>query len=107
MAEKTYSENEGEKPFDWNKALSSSVIDSRTWNKLKKLANSWVTCACGNQCAIIPREDWGEPVDDILARLGGIDGFLGAIQNRDKEEALNFLQLIEVRSAYLIKKLSK
>ena len=108
MAIKTYSEIWGREAFDWNKALSAKVISIKTWDELRHKAGDWVTCACGNQCAIIPRSESGRPLDELLATLGGKDfGFYGAIVRRDKEEALHLLKLIELRSAYLIKELSK
>jgi hypothetical protein len=111
MVIKTYSEVEGKEAFDWNKALSAKVISIKTWDELRHKAGDWVTCACGNQCAIIPRSsDTGRPLDELLATLGGgggDGGFYGAIVRRDKEEALHLLKLIELRSAYLIKELSK
>ena len=107
MANKTYSEEKGEEVFDWNKALSAKRISDKTWDELVKKAGDWVTCACGNQCAIIPRNEDGEPKDKVLTLLGGIEGFFGAIRNRDREYAIELLALIETRSEQLIKKLSK
>ena len=107
MVIKTYSEERGKKAFDWNKALSKKRISKETWKELQKKASDWVTCACGNQCAIIPRWYNGAPLDDVLTELGSVHGFYGAVQGRDKEEALHFLEMIEMRSAFLIKKLSE
>lgn len=108
MANKTYSEEEGKEAFDWNKALSAKNISNETWEFLEKKARSWTTCACGNQCAILPRMVSGRPVDYLLATLGGNDdGFYGAILRRDKVEASHLLRLIEMRSAYLIKNSKK
>jgi hypothetical protein len=107
MKIKTYSEDQGKKAFDWNKALSAKSISGKKWDKLLKKAGDWVTCACGNQCAILPRYADGEPKDQILSLLGGIDGFFGAIRNRDKENAIDLLAMIETRSEILIRRLSK
>ena len=36
----------------------------------KKRAAAWVTCACGKQSALIPRDFAGEPLDGILTFFG-------------------------------------
>ena len=107
MANKTYSEAKGIGPFDWKKALSKKRISGKTWEELRIKATSWVTCACGNQCAVIPRDVSGEPRDKVLAVLGGNEGFYGCIRDRNKKDALYILSLIELRSAHIIKELSK
>lgn len=107
MANVTYSEEKGKEAFDWNKALSVGDISDKTWAELLKKAVDWVTCACGNQCAIIPRYNDGQPKDKVLTLLGGVQGFYGAINERDKEYTIELLAMIESRSAHLIKKLSK
>jgi len=99
---KIYSESEGKTPFNWFEALNSENID---WNLLCDLSSSWVTCACGNQCAIIPRHYFdGEPVDKILNNLGY--DFNEVISERQPIKALNILAKIEIRSAELIKEIS-
>lgn len=107
MANKTYSEDQGKEAFDWKKALSAKRISEITWDELSRRAGDWVTCACGNQCAIIPRHENGEPKDKVLALLGGPQGFYDAIRERDKKYAIELLELIELRSEALIKELSK
>jgi hypothetical protein len=107
MANKKYSEDKGKEAFDWKKALSAKRISDKKWDELVKKAGDWVTCACGNQCAIIPRYEDGEPKDQILSLLGGLEGFFGAIRNRDKENAIDLLAMIEYRSEILIRRLSK
>lgn len=66
-----FSVTEKEPFYDWNKALSyQRVLPAAILKEMADLASSWVTCACGNQCAIIPRH--GDCPDDTgLARLGG------------------------------------
>jgi len=98
---KTYSEKEGTKPFDWFKVLNKSFID---WVELSELSSSWVTCACGNQCSIIPRNKEGEPIDLKLFQLG-VD-FHSAILNHNNYNALLILEEIESRSDELIKEIS-
>ena len=77
---KRYSETKSKAPFDWNKALSKDCKDmsEKEAKKLSNLAKSWVTCACGNQCSVIPRGlsntngdvPKGAPIDDQLRNLG-------------------------------------
>jgi hypothetical protein len=101
---KTYSETVGARPFDWREFLTRDKISDSEWQEAFNRSKCWTTCACGNQCAVIPRSsDTGRPDDTILATLGGDKGFHGAIIDKLKEEALHFLELIEIRSAFLIK----
>lgn len=69
---KTFTETREEKTFDWNSALSKDCkeINLKESCKLESLAKSWVTCACGNQCYIIPRYNDGRPKDEKLSILG-------------------------------------
>lgn len=94
---KTYSETRNEPPFDWNKALNEDEIN---WSDLTDRAGSWVTCACGNQCDVIPRKECGEPVDSKLARLGL--RFWARISDENLDAAKSILALIEKRAAELI-----
>jgi hypothetical protein len=98
---KTYSEVNGQAKFNWREALSAATIN---WSDLTNRAGGWVTCACGNQCSIIERRFDGQPVDVILSRLSGGYGFYGAVQSRNADLALHFLDLIETHSAKLISK---
>jgi hypothetical protein len=100
---KTYAEKEKQKPFDWNKFLDKAIAGDTTRNeeaKAELLANDWVTCACGNQCAIIPRDEEGEPIDEELQELG--NDFSNHINDKDWEGAKRCLVDIESRSALLI-----
>lgn len=93
--------------FDWFKWLQDALVTTPTedqWDRALWIAQSWVTCACGNQCAIIPRHGNGMPKDDILRELGSDAGFFGAIKKREPDKALQYLRLIEHHSAYLIEK---
>lgn len=100
----TYSETVGEKPFDWNKFLNKARITEKEWDDAFTKAHSWTTCACGNQCAVIPRDEKGKPDDELLVTLGGDNGFYGAIKDKNVAEAKHFLEMIEIRSSYLIRK---
>lgn len=101
---KTYSETKGNEPFDWRAFLNQEAISEADADDAKRRAQSWVTCACGNQCVIIPRDSLGSPVDEILRKVGGDDGFYGAIKRQNWNQAKHFLDLIEIHSAYLIHK---
>lgn len=112
--DKTFAETQGEAPFDWNKWLDMAIksqpdakdMDDKYW-----LSAQWTTCACGNQCAIIPRfeydEEYGDfdkvksaPMDSDLRRLG--IRFHHEISRRNWIFAKDVLQQIEARSAILI-----
>lgn len=118
---KTYSETKRRKPFNWNEFLNKDKYTIKELEKAEKLANSWVTCACGNQCSIIERVG-DEPIDNILRALGYT--FVQDIKNlyrkelykndscykdiysktinQYKKEAKSTLLKIEKRSSYLI-----
>ena len=67
---KTYTEHKGKESFDWNAFLNKETYTLEELINAKMLANSWITCACGNQCEIIPRNETGSPCDIILYELG-------------------------------------
>lgn len=102
---KTYAEAKGERLFDWNKFLNRARRFDEDWEYARALSNNWVTCACGNQCSIIPRDEDGAPYDKLLGRLG-MD-FHAAISIRRRKRALEILKKIEVRSAQLIKEITE
>lgn len=101
----------GKKPFDWNEFLEKAIsksISEEEYNKACKLSGSWVTCAVGNQCAIIPRDlrsPMPAPIDDQLGFLGGI--FHCCIVDREYLEARHILGKIEIRSAQIISQIRK
>ncbi len=97
-----YSVKAGEQAFDWRKALKRAI--SRKQKKspsLEEKSKSWVTCACGNQCSVIPRGHRGAPRDGILNDLGVL--FFQNIEGGKFKEALVTLDRIEERSIKLIK----
>jgi len=103
MPDKTYSESQGVEPFDWWKALDNPEAHANDEISLAERSGSWATCACGNQCALIPRSDGmytGAPNDHDLFYLG-ID-FSDDVCNEDWESAKATLSAIEARSAVLI-----
>lgn len=97
---KSYQEEVQGDSFDWNAAIDTCIVlGMRTTPEMKMKAGSWVTCACGNQCAIIPRTD-GRPVDRKLQELGL--KFMYAIESSFLLKAEDILKAIETRSAKLI-----
>lgn len=101
----TYAEMNGENTFNWNEFLNrpKKEIFGYEWDDASSLASSWVTCACGNQCDILPRNREGAPTDGILSHLG--IKFMVKIDNRQRKKALEVLQKIEERSTLLIREL--
>src|SRR5258706_9054437 len=77
---KTYAESQGKKPFNWNAFLKKKTYTPAELRKASRLAQSWVTCACGNMCAIIPRDSFCDgPEDSQLSKLG--TRFYGQIED--------------------------
>ena len=129
---KTYSEELGEKPIDWRAWINREIArigDRITLGRgdhrfdseeMYAKSGSWVTCACGNQCSIIPRVEGGvvqgEPEDSMLAMLGiefhhaisrlpilvFYDGETMFEHVGFLSRALELLEKIEARSAVLI-----
>lgn len=84
--------------------------EKKKLNYLARQASDWVTCACGNQCEIIPRDNRrfglssnpnAAPKDNVLADLGV--KFYSDVSLENVNAAEETLQKIEERSAYLIK----
>lgn len=108
--DKTYAETVGEVPFDWNLFLADPPLaDTREHLEACTRAQYWTTCACGNQCAIIPRENTdavgssrrGSPSDGTLNGLG--HQFYRFICGANWRDARTTLAAIEARSAVLIR----
>lgn len=126
---KKYTETKNRKPFDWFEALSKdcSKMTIKESERLANKAGEWITCASGNQCAIIPRDKDGEPLDKQLKSLGtqfytegikhmhfrledaeliksssGNKDFFINQANVYRKKAIKYLGQIEKRSAYLI-----
>lgn len=104
---KTYAEKRGVQPFNWNWFLLKARMGLYPFGApeaVKIRAQDWVTCACGNQCAAIPRHDeeclLGVPCDHDL-KMHGID-FFQAVSAREWKTAMKVLKAIEKRSAELL-----
>lgn len=89
-------ENPTKPIFNWPLFLARTDQTREEWDEANDRAGDWVTCACGNQCAAIPRDHHGEPRDEVLAALG-MD-FYDAIDCENAEEARQVLDKIEARS---------
>lgn len=99
--EKVYAETRGAKRFNWFEELAKRIKkNSGPIVKLSKKAESWTTCACGNQCAALPRDDGGEPLDGELSDLGV--QFFSKVSMAQWHDALDILKQIEVRSFTLL-----
>ena len=93
MSEQTYCEAQGRPPIDWNRRLDTAGTATLTELCLWALeaADSWVTCACGNQCKDIPRSGKGVPLDEELTDFGyefghALDQMHDAAVKEDKEK---------------------
>lgn len=119
---KTFAEDKGEEPFDWNEFLNREEYTLEELIKADNLASSWVTCACGNQCAEIPRVSercigFNSPVDLILKQLGfefsdKLECMYIFKKNHNKtmfdksrKGAKQILEKIEIRSSEILKEM--
>lgn len=104
MADNSYCNRSYGHSHDWNVMLNKETITPEEWDKMEMLAASWVTCAVGNLCDVIPRFRSGEPIDRKLGMLG--QDFSVFIERRNLLGAKQTLEKIEERSAYLIKQIN-
>ena len=105
---KTYCESKKEKAIDWNSIVEKLINNDFTENELtewKSLSKDWVTCACGNQCEIIPRGENGHPLDIFLWKYG--NDFFYDIHNARYNNAKDLLFHIEQRSSFLINEINE
>lgn len=66
----TYAEQCDHDVFNWDAFLNKPEFTDKELKDAYDLANQWVTCACGNLCADIPRSGTGCPEDDVLEEQG-------------------------------------
>lgn len=102
MENTPYSVSQGKPAFNWRKWLMKKSHTATEWKWAEDRARKWVTCACGNLCAAIPRYADGKPKDRLLSHYGGAFGFFGAVEMWDAQSALMWLDKIERRSKYLL-----
>jgi len=104
MKNKTYAEQEKKEVTDWNKVLDRwASYSPEGKEKWIAIAFDWVTCACGNQCAKIPRDDTGMPLDAELINVGA--DFYANIKNGHITTAKETLRRIEIRSQQILEEL--
>lgn len=105
----TYFEEQTGQTFNWLSFLSKEDYTHEEWDNAVGRAGNWVSCACGNQCAIIPRYETGnmqgQPVDITLHDLGM--RFFNNIKYKDIDTAKETLIAIEKRSSELIEEILK
>ncbi len=109
---KSFAEIKNKKPFNWYEFLNKKNYTNHEINVACNKASNWVTCACGVQCVIIPREKDGYPNDLSLRNLGSeFYGYILTIryENRNivllkdnQQKALKILEKIEQRNFKLI-----
>jgi hypothetical protein len=102
----TFAQTQNQPPFDWHAFLDSAIAGKPVYiENARYLASKWVTCACGNQCAVIPRGWKGEPLDPELKEMGL--HFFKDIECNQWERAKRTLSAIEARSTAILEGLAK
>ena len=57
--------------WDWYAFLDASESIKQEYEEdANELAGSWTTCACGQVCNVLPRDEYRRPKDYKLAHLG-------------------------------------
>lgn len=91
------------KTIDWPVLIAwgqDDELSTDEHNMAIELAGSWVTCAAGRQCAVLPRQENGQPVDYILHDLGTT--FYYDVLGSHWHAAQITLSMIEQRTAFLL-----
>ena len=98
-----YSETKNLKPINWNDRVNTPVVyqNDIEWYQWEQEAKQWVTCAVGNQCSSIPRNELGVPIDYELQILG--TAFMAYIRNRNLVDAKSTLKAIEDRVTQILR----
>jgi len=91
--------------WDWFAYLDADEdTKEKYWGEAIDKSSNWVTCACGQLCDALPRDnDTRAPEDDILSNLG-VD-FDQEIQSGDWDEARDVLFKIEARTTELLEQM--
>jgi hypothetical protein len=103
-----YSETQGKPFIDWNERVNRKpeTVTEEEWEQWAEDAGTWVTCACGNLCDLIPRDkDTGMPLDKRLFNLG--TDFFTVMCYKALDLARSILAQIEQRSAHLIAEINE
>jgi len=87
--------------INWREVLSQKEIEN--WEDLYNLSDSWDTCSVGQLSSLIPRDKNEEniPLDLSLIKAG--IAFNDAVEERDAELALFFLNRCEKRAFVVLK----
>jgi hypothetical protein len=96
---KSYAQVNGHQVIDWRKEIKLSIEGKESKVDLN-LASDWETCYVGQQSVMIER-DVAAPIDDILEDIGA--KFSKAVEEGNFEEALNIMEMIDIRCEYLLK----
>lgn len=99
--------NEIPEGFNWLTELTKLSHDDgeiSRWehNELIRMAGNWPTCACGQLCALLPRDHQRAPLDHSL-RLWGVK-FAEYVQAKKWCLALQTFEKIEDRTKVLLEK---
>ena len=92
-----------EPEFNWYMELDKAIKkepSEDTYLDLRNRSSSWVTCACGQLCNVLPRNLDSAPVDRQLSDLG-LD-FADWIYYKNWHKALKILNKIESRTSQLL-----
>lgn len=90
-----------EENWDWFKFLDLSKKKKLQFQDIAdRKSGNWVTCACGQLCDSLPRDESGIPEDEQLHALGVV--FYDSIVDSDFKFAKKILKRIEKRSLKLI-----
>lgn len=114
----SYATYRGKEYFDWEEFLSRSEYDPADLAYARNLAASYVTCACGTECADILRDALGKPDDEHLADLGmRFYDYITAMKfshgtepkrfDNAKKQAINKLGEIERRAKEIIQEMKE
>ena len=91
-------------PNNWNWYAyldADKEVKLKHYKKADVLAASWVTCACGKLCKVLPKNILdNEPDDEILSNLSL--WFNNYIEHKDFFSAKRILDKIEARTSYLL-----
>lgn len=102
---KTYNQQEHAIYFDWNQFFNHTTYTKDDLYMAVTMAMQWTTCACGNQCSVIPRDVNGAPKDSVLSQLG-VD-FYGCIIQMEQSDTKERLKLYKAFAMETLKKIEK
>ena len=92
-----------ETEFNWYTELNKAIEKEPsigTLIDLRKRADDWVTCGCGQLCKALPRNLDGKPKDRKLSTFGIY--FANYIHTKNWINALKILNKIEARTSQLL-----